>query len=157
MRKFPLAVLAAALLALAGCGGGHPKPATALDDAVGYFSKDAPLVAAVQTDPNGAQVKQALALLGRFPVASVLAGRAQSLAGLNFVDWSRDVRPQLGAPLVIGLARPAAGSGLGAVTLVAMRVKHPLRVKQVLLRQPNFRGGKKTSGVRIYDNTAQHR
>src|SRR3954447_14866984 len=160
MRRLRVALAfaaAACLMLVAGCGGGDKKPVSPLEDALGYFSKDAPFVAAVETNPNGPQIKQLVSLAGRFPGARVLATRAQNLAGLGFVDWQRDVRPQLGAPLVIGLARPAVGSGVGTVTLVAMRVKHPLKIKQVLLRQPNFRGRGKTSGVRIYENTVQHR
>ena len=158
MRRLgaPLALLALCALA-AGCGGHGDKSVTPLDDALGYFAKDAPFVAAVETDPDDPQIKQITGLVGRFPAADLLAGRLQPLTGFRSVRWGRDVRPQLGAPLVIGLARPAAGGGLGNALIAAIRLKHPLRAKQTLLRQPGFRGSSKSSGVRIYENTADRR
>jgi Protein of unknown function (DUF3352) len=152
-----LAVAAVCVAGAAGCGGDNPKPATALDDALGYFSKDAPLVAAVETDPEGDQIKQVQSLLGRFPVSGLLGGRLQQLAHFDFVRFDRDVRPQLGNPLVVGLTRPAAGRGISTVAIVALRVKNPLKVKQVLLRQPGFLGRGKSSGVRIYENRTSSR
>src|SRR4051794_25566800 len=156
-RRAALWLVIALLLVTAGCGGHGDKSVSPLDDAVGYFSKDAPFVAAVETDPDGDQIKQVVKLVGRFPGADILAGRLQALTQTQFVRWDRDVRPQLGAPVVIGLLRPAAGGGIATATVVAVRVKHPLRAKQVLLRQPGFRGRGKSSGVRIYENAAEHR
>lgn len=152
-----LALIAVSVAAAAGCGGGGDKNVTPLDDALGYFSKDAPFVAAVETDPDGAQIKQLSQLVGRFPGSDILRTRLQGLAHLSLARWDRDVRPQLGAPLVVGLLRPAAGDALTVPMVVAMRVKHPLRVKQLLLRQPGFRGSSKSSGVRIYENVNESR
>src|SRR4051812_4332781 len=152
------ALLSLLALCVAGCGGHDDKTVTPLDDAVGYFAKDAPFVAAVETDPDGGQIKQLIKLVGRFPGSEILATRLANLTKTPFVRWDRDVRPQLGGPVVIGLVRPAAGTrALATAAVVAMRVKHPLRAKQVLLRQPNFRGRGKSSGVRIYENTTDHR
>jgi hypothetical protein len=157
MRRGAVLVLAAALLA-SGCGGGHDdKTVTPLDDALGYFSKDAPFVAAVETEPDGPQIKQVVELVGRFPVRDILATRLRTIARVDFIRWNRDIKPQLGAPLVIGLVRPAAGNGIPAATIAAMRVKHPLRAKQVILRQPGWRGTGKSSGIRIYENQVDSR
>ena len=157
-RVVAFLALLALCVAVAGCGGGHDdKTVTPLDDALGYFSKDAPFVASVETDPNGPQIKQLSELVGRFPGADILRTRLEGLARLSFARWDRDIRPQLGAPLVVGLMRPAAGEALSVPLVVAMRVKHPLRAKQVLLRQPGFRGSGKSSGVRIYENTNDSR
>src|SRR4051795_10239450 len=153
MRRAGLLLLCLLALVAGGCGGKHKQSTSPLDDAVGYFAKDAPFVAAIETDPNGAQIKQVKSLVGNLPVAAILGPRLQNLAALSSVDWSRDVRPQLGAPLVVGLTKPAAGAAdIAVATVVAMRINHPSQVKQVLLRQPNFRGGGKSSGVRIYDD-----
>jgi hypothetical protein len=153
MRRIAaLLVLLALCIVLAACGGHDSEQTSPLDDAVGYFAKDAPLVAAVETDPEGDQIKQVSDLAGRFPgAAAILSSRLVGLTDFGSVDWGRDIRPQLGAPLVVGLARPAAGrDAVTAALVVAMRVKQPLRAKQLLLRQPDFRGSSKSSGVRIY-------
>ena len=158
MRRFVAFLAALALcVVVVGCGGGHDdKTVTPLDDALGYFSKDAPFVASVETDPDGQQIKEISQLVGRFPGADILRQRLQGLTRFPFVR-SDDVRSQLGAPLVVGLLRPAAGSELSTPLIVAMRMKHPLRAKQFLLRQPGFRGSGKSSGVRIYENPNENR
>src|SRR5260221_1302049 len=157
-RSALLTVVIALCVVLAGCGGSSPKPGSPLDAAVGYFAKDGPFVAAVETDPNNPQIKQLETIAGPIPVAALLAGRLKTLTRLNFVDWSRDVRPQLGAPLVVGLVKPAAGrAAIGVATVVAIQVKHPNKIKQVLLRQPNFRGHGTSSGVRIFENQIDSR
>lgn len=145
-----LAALVLAALAFAACGGDDGKrPVTPLDDALGYFAADAAFVAAVETDPEGAQIRQLAAIAGRFPAAAAagLSGRIADLTRFRFVRWSRDVRPQLGAPLVIGLEP----------LVIAMRMKSPLRAKQVLLRQPGFRARGKASGMRIWENPGDER
>ena len=152
-----LFVLLALCVGVGGCGGHSDRSVTPLDDALGYFSKDAPFVAAITTDPGDPQVKQIKALAGRFPAADILGARLRALTRFRSSSWDRDVRPQLGAPLVVGLARPAAGSALSAALIAAIHVKHPLRAKQTLLREPGFQGSSESSGVRIYEDTADQR
>ena len=131
MRRLAVLLIAAAVCLLAaGCGSHTPKPRTPLDDAVGYFAHDAPFVAAIQTDPNSPQVEQASALLGRFAIGHELAIQLQRLTRFHFIDYDRDLQPQLGAPLVVGLTRPAAPGGLATPRVVAMKLRHPLKAKQ---------------------------
>lgn len=146
-----LAAVAFGALGISACGG-SPQPSSALDDALGYFPRDAPFVAAVETDPDGDQIKQTKSLLGRFSLGGLLAGRLERMAGFRSIDYERDVRPQLGAPLVIGLPRPAVRKAIAKTLVAAMRVKHPIRVRQALLRQPGMRGDGKSSGTRIYED-----
>jgi len=152
-----LALLALCVVA-AGCGGHKDQQSSPLDDAVGYFAKDAPFVAAIETDPTGGQVKQVTDLIGRFPGAEILKARLAGLLHFGSVKWASDIRPQLGAPLVVGMARPAARrNAVTPALVVASRVKHPQHVRQLLLRQPSFRGSAKSSGVRIYENPRDRR
>ena len=89
-RLVALLALIAACVAVAGCGGGHDdKTVTPLDDALGYFSRDAPFVAAVETDPDGPQIKQLRQLVGRFPGGDILRTRLQALAHVSFARWDR--------------------------------------------------------------------
>src|SRR4051812_37685225 len=159
MRRLAVLLVVAALCVMgaAGCGGDNPTPSTALDDALGYFAKDAPLVAAVETDPNGAQVKQVRSLVGAVPIGSALSDRLRGVVQLDSIRFDRDIRPQLGAPLVVGLAGPAAGRGLSTPLVLAMRVKNPSKAKQLLLRQPGFLERGTSSGARIYENSAASR
>ncbi|MEA2482550.1 MAG: hypothetical protein QOC55_497 [Thermoleophilaceae bacterium] len=158
MRRVVVLLSLLALCGLAsGCGGHHDKGSSALDDAVGYFSKDAPFVAAVSTDPNGPQIKQVESLVGRLPVAAILGVRLRNFSRIRNAEFTRDIKPQLGAPLVVGLLRPAAGKDIGAAVVLAMRIKHPLEAKQTILREPGFLGSSKSSGVRIYQDAPDQR
>jgi hypothetical protein len=152
-----LAVAAVCLFAAAGCGGGNGKPVTPLDDALGYFAHDAPFVAAVETDPDGPQVKSALSLVSRFPAGGLLAAQLERLTGFRSLDYDRDIRPLLGAPLVVGLTRPAAGRDLSVPLVAAIRVNDPTDAKRLLLRQPGFVPRGRSSGARIYENRAESR
>src|SRR5258707_15394735 len=101
-----LAVAALCLFGAAGCGGGDKKPVTPLDDALGYFAKDAPFVAAVETDPDGPQVKQAVSLVRPPPVGGLPPPRLEQLRRFRFLPSRRDLRPLLGPPPVTGLTKP---------------------------------------------------
>ena len=157
MPRRVAALLLVALLGAAGCGGDDSKPPTALDDALGYFAKDAPFVAAIETDPDGRQLQRVRSLAGILPITGEVAGRIQRLTRLDSVRYGRDVRPQLGSPVVVGLTRPAAPGGIQNVLVAAMRVKSPVKAKQFILRQPGFRGRGKSSGARIYEKVGQDR
>jgi hypothetical protein len=93
-----VAALTAALIA-AGCGSTSSGGATG--DALSFMPKDAPVVATVDTDPNGDQWKQVNKLLAKFPFAGQV--KAQAKQGFNQsskLDFDKDVKPLLGNDLV---------------------------------------------------------
>lgn len=146
-----LAVVALVLGGCGGCGSGD-KASSPLDDALGYFAEDAPLVASVETDSDGEQAKTLRGLLGRFPLGDQALGQLQAQLDFLRLDFQGDVRPLLGHPLVVGLTRPATSSreATGAV-LVALHVDKPGKAKQTLLRQPGLVPRGKAGGVRIFE------
>lgn len=108
------AALAAAAIALAGCGG-DDGPKSALDDALRYLPDDATLVVAVETDPDGEQWRQALELVERFAFADQLKdGVKQSLGRRQRIDFDDDLEPQLGDEFVLSLTGGGAQSGAAA-------------------------------------------
>ncbi len=105
-RRIILIVLAA--FALAGCGSSSSPSATPASTELSYFPAGSPLVMTIATDPNGAPVQGAEALVARFPFAALgeSALKAKLLqAGINY---DGEIRPLLGNPLAFG----AAGSTL---------------------------------------------
>src|SRR5436305_8581405 len=103
LAGLPLALAAVALLA-AGCGSTKSASSNGLDTALSYVPKGAPLVVAVDTDPNGAQWQQVDHLIGKFPGGGQVKEQFKSAFGARSgVDWDRDVKPLLGNDLVVAL------------------------------------------------------
>lgn len=105
MRLRLLSLLVPALLAaglLAACGGSTDNPRAKV---LSFFPKDSAFVGLIQTDPNNPQIKNALALVKKFPGGGLILGRAQdSLESSGKVSYKKDVRPILGNQLAIGAA-----------------------------------------------------
>ena len=150
-----LALLVLGLLA-GGCGADDEPEVTPLGDALGYFSKEAPLVAAVETDPDNAQVEELRSLVDRFQARGPLTQWLQGWSRFRFARYDRDVKPLLGAPLVLGLVRPTAGS-LTAPMVAAIQVPDASEAKQSVLAQPGFAARGRAHGVRIYGHPGEDR
>jgi hypothetical protein len=122
-----LAALAAALaVALSGCGGTSKKAATPLGDALAYLPKDAPAVVAIETDPAQGQWKQVDDLIQKFSVAPQIRQQGKDRIARGPLDFDRDLRPQFGNELVVGV--PKAGPGY----VVALKLKDPAAAKNGL-------------------------
>ncbi|MHB8657094.1 MAG: hypothetical protein ACYC91_03935 [Solirubrobacteraceae bacterium] len=108
-RLAPLLVLALAMGA-ASCGssgssGTSSSGARATE--LSYFGADTPFVMTVATDPSSPAIRQAQALSGQFPIASF--GQAAVVSKLRQlgIDYTSDIRPLLGNPLMLGVAGSA--------------------------------------------------
>ena len=112
MRRLLATFLVLSALLAAGCGGGSDS-GSALDSALSYLPKDAPLAVAIDTDLEGDQYKALQALVKKFPFGDQLQNSLrqqleQSSGGLSFDD---DVKPVLGNPFVVGATNTASFTG----------------------------------------------
>lgn len=155
MRRALAAVSAAALLA--GCGAGPQEARSPLDDALGYISADSPAVVVFET--GGSQSDRAAELLGRMPVVGgQVYRRIESMIGWAFLRFERDIRPLLGAEVVVGVTDPRAvlaAEGFFdrlASLVVAWRVADPRLAKRVIIRSPDLLANGKAHGVRLWEN-----
>lgn len=103
MRRFAT-TLAAASLALAGCGGDGAE--SALDEALGHLPEDAPLAVIVSTDLESDQLRAAGRVARDLPFGAALLERLRSRLDGDGVDFEDDVAPLLGNEAVVGLAEP---------------------------------------------------
>jgi hypothetical protein len=131
-RIAALAATAAAALALGVAGCGENDASSALDDALGYLPKDAPVVAAVETDPDGEQLQQVDELISRFPFSGQFKeGFKNGVVKGRDLDFEDDVEPLLGNEVVIGVPDVRAG-GSDTPAVVAWRVGDAGKAKKVL-------------------------
>jgi hypothetical protein len=124
-----LLVLAALALVATGCGSSGSS-GSGLDTALSYVPKDAPVVVALDTDPNGDQWKQVNDLIAKFPGGG--QGKQQFKTAFNArsqLDWDKDIKPLLGNDLVIAFTGTQAA---GSSYVAAWQVKDEDAAKRLL-------------------------
>lgn len=125
-----LLLVALALLA-AGCGS-KSSSGSGLDSALKYIPKDAAVVVAVDTNPDGDQWQQVEDLIGKFPGGGQAKQQFKSAFGARSgLDWDKDVKPLLGNDLVIAYTGGSSATG-GTRYVLAWPVKDEDAAKRLL-------------------------
>jgi hypothetical protein len=148
-RTLPLLLLIVALVA-AGCGS--KSSGSGLGSALSFVPKNAPVVVAIDTDPNGDQWKQVNALIGKFPFGGT--AKAQFKSAFNAragIDWDRDVKPLLGNDFVVAVTA-ASASGAPTPFVVAWKVKDEDAARKLL--EKNSRKTGTAEGADLYQTQA---
>jgi hypothetical protein len=150
MRRFVSAIVAAGLLAMAGCGGGSDS-GSALDSTLAFLPKDTTFAVAIDTNVDGDQYKALAKLLNRFPFGNqvrdnLLGQLEQSSGGISFND---DVKPVLGNPLVVGAVDPQALSGNSNAFIVALKAKDKGKLEHLIDKTKPRKAGE-ASGATLY-------
>lgn len=158
-RRALVSVIAVAAIAVpvAGCGGGDSGDSgdSPLDNALGYVPKDAPFVVTIETDPNGAQFKNAQEIVQKFPFAGQLRRQLESALGEGDTDYDRDVKPLLGNEFVIGATNietfTDSGSSDDEDFIAAVQVKDKDKLTDAIEREKPKELGEK-DGAKLYEN-----
>lgn len=109
LRGLPL--LLALALVTAGCGS-KSSTGGGLGDALQYVPKDATVVIAVDTNPDGDQWQQVDALIGKFPFGGQVKQQLKSSFTARYgLDYDKDVKPVLGNDFVVALTGVPRGGG----------------------------------------------
>jgi hypothetical protein len=145
MRRLLSVILAAGLVALAGCGGGSDS-GSPLDSALSVLPKDASYAVAIDTNLDGDQFQALDKLVGKFPfsgqIKESLRGQLeQSSGGLNFDD---DIKPVLGNPIVVG-----AVTANSSDVVAAMRAKDKDKLDDLVSKTKPQKTGE-ASGATLY-------
>lgn len=98
-----VAAVAAASLAVAGCGGGQASTGAGAGDVAGFIPAGSPVYFELSTDLGGAQWTQAVALAKRFPGYGKLVTSITDELADDKIDFQGQIKPLLG---------PAAGIGV---------------------------------------------
>jgi len=149
MRRLIAALLAAGLLAAAGCGG--DDSGSALDSALSYLPKDTSFAVALDTDTEGDQYQAVGELLDKFPFGdrirdTLLQQLEQSTPGLRFDE---DVKPVLGNPFVAGSGTSGSAPGSTDNVIVAMQAKDEGALED-LVEKTRARKVGEASGATLY-------
>lgn len=128
-----LAALALVAASASGCGSSSSS-GSKLDTALGYVPKGAPVVVAIDTNPDGAQWQQVDDLIGKFPGGGQAKEQFKSAFGSRSgLDWDRDVKPVLGNDLVLAYTGGSSSTG-GARYVFALSVKDEGAAKRLLAK-----------------------
>lgn len=100
LRAVLLVAACGSLLAFAGCGGSG-NAASPLDNALGYLPKDAPLVAAIDTDVEGDQFDALSKIADKFPFGDAIKNSVKKLVETEGGDYE-NIKPLLGNEFVVG-------------------------------------------------------
>jgi hypothetical protein len=132
-----LAALIVALVVITGCGS-KSGSGNAVEDSLSFMPKGSPLVATLETDPDGDQYKQVNALLGKFPFAGQLKGQLkQSVNSSTGVDFDQDVKPILGNPVVFAAPTAQALQGDNSQLLLALKVDDEGKADEFVKKDAN--------------------
>lgn len=101
-----LALIAAAVLAFAGCGDSSDEASSPLDEAVGYLSEDAGFALVASTDLD--DYDDFRDLLDKFPFAGQIEDTLKESFEQGDVDFEDQIEPLLGNDVVIGVDNNAS-------------------------------------------------
>jgi Protein of unknown function (DUF3352) len=150
----PVLVACSVPLGIVACGG-EQSTSGALDGALAYVPKDAPFVAAIETDLDGGQYDALDSILQKFPVG----GSLEELLGEELnrstegIEFEQDVKPLLGNPFVVAgtsVETFAGGSGDGDF-VAAIQVEDEGKLDELLQKTKVEEKGQ-AAGATIYED-----
>jgi hypothetical protein len=159
-RRALISVLAVTAIAVpvAGCGGDSESGDSGknpLDNALGYVPENSPFVAAIETDPNSAQFKNAAAIAKKFPFANQLQSQLEQSLGQGDTNYERDIKPLLGNEFVVGATNVEtftnSESSENEAFIAAIQVKDGKKLTEAIEKQKPKELGEK-DGAKIYDS-----
>ena len=137
---------------VAGCGGDDDSASGSLDASLAFVPKNAPVVVTFDTDTSGDQYKRLQALLGKFPFAGQIQAQLTGLYSRTGGDYTRDIKPLLGNPIVIALpdARSITDDNSDDTYVVAFQAKSADALKRAVDRSSQQQKAGQLEGGDLY-------
>jgi hypothetical protein len=141
-------------LGIAACGE-ESTASGSLDGALAYVPKDAPFVAAIETDLGGEQYDALDSILQKFPIGGSLEEmlREELNRSTDGIDFEQDVKPLLGNPFVVAgtsVETFAGGSGEGDF-VAAIQVEDEGKLDE-LIQKANVQEKGEVAGATLYED-----
>ncbi len=149
VRRYLVVILFAALV-VAGCGSSSSKSSSPLSSELSYLSPSSPLVLTVETDPNGAAIKGANALAGRFPFASLGEAALKSKLQQSGINYDADLRPLLGNPIAFGATSATLANGSSNDFVFVWMTKDAGKAKSLIEKMPGMKATGSHNGATLY-------
>ncbi|MDX6476549.1 MAG: hypothetical protein QOH95_2060 [Gaiellaceae bacterium] len=129
MRRLAAAL---AVLALVATGCGSKSTSSGLDTALSYVPKDAGVVIAIDTNPDGGQWQQVDHLLGKFPFGGQVKQQAKAAFNARAnLDYDKDIKPLLGNEMVYAMGQPT-GQETATPFVFAWKLKDETAARRLL-------------------------
>ncbi|MEA2411231.1 MAG: hypothetical protein QOC77_1792 [Thermoleophilaceae bacterium] len=136
-----------AALALVASGCGTKSSGSGLDSALRFMPKDAAVVVAIDTNPDGDQWQQVDKLLGKFPFGGQVKQQFKTaFNGRSRLNYDTDIKPLLGNDLVFAVT-PVPGTQATPL-LVAWKVKDEGAAKKLV--QKTAQKAPSIEGAEVY-------
>jgi hypothetical protein len=159
--KSPIAVLLVGLLAalmltlaVAGCGSSASSSASdPIATELSYVPAGSPYVLTVATDPNSPAIQGIKDLIGKFPLAGLGLQALNAKLDQLGVDYSSEIKPLLGNPLVFAFATGVPPSNVTATNtpIVAAWVTKSASVLKTLIKKAGVSSAGTRDGASLYE------
>lgn len=156
-RRLVLLLLAAAVasaLVIAGCGSSASSSASSpIATELSYIPAGSPYVVTIATDPNSSAIQGLQNLIGKFPLAGLGIQELQSKLTQFGLDYSSDIKPLLGNPVVIAFASSAAPTTANATSppIVAAWIVKSASTLKSLLKKSGVSAAGNRDGATLYN------
>lgn len=117
--------------------------------ALSYFPASSPLVLTIATDPQSAAIRNARALIQRFPAAALLQTALFARAAQIGINYNQDIRPLFGNPVAVG-AVGAQLTGSRTPFLLAWMTKSPRALAALIRKLGSLRPAGSRDGAKQY-------
>jgi hypothetical protein len=143
-------LLVFAALALVASGCGTKSSGSGLDSALRFMPKDAPIVVAIDTNPDGDQWQQVDKLLGKFPFGGQVKQQFKTaFNGRSRLNYDNDIKPLLGNDLVVAVTSVPGAQTLPLV--LSWKVKDEGAAKKLV--QKTAQKAPSIEGAEVYRST----
>jgi hypothetical protein len=151
-RPLAIALCLATVAVAAGCGssGSSDSGKDPLDNALGYLPKSAPLVIAIDTNPDGAQWKSLSANIKKFPFSGQITNSLKSSISKSGLDYDKDLKPLLGNDFVIGFPTVQGTEASNSQFVGALQVEDKGKLESLLKNDKHVTKDSSSNGATLY-------
>jgi len=150
MRRSLILVVVGAVL-LAGCGSSSSGSSSPVNTELSYLPANSSFVATVETDPNGAAIKGANALISRFSFGGLAMAALKQKLQQQGINYDADLRPLFGNPVALAVTGSVSGVS-NTDALVVWVTKDANKLKSLITKTvPGSHSVGSHDGVTLYE------